>query len=245
LEFLFGEVAVVLQRAGHECGVDAWEALLVGELTQYLQLALGISPLRAAAWSLLPSLAVAGASPLATSPGQRRPRGTVMGGAFLIAASGFLVLTRLGPTSPLVVVIIGAGTLAFGLVMILTLVTELLVGTVAPERAGAASALMETRSEFGGALGIAVLGSIGAAVYASRIGPHLPSRLSNTDTHRARQGLAGAIAASAHLRGKAARTLLTTARAAFIDGMNVVAWVGIVVLVIAAATTVTLLRRAD
>jgi len=84
------------------------------------------------------------------------------------------VLTRLSPTAPLAVAIVGSGLLAFGLVMILTLVADLVVGTVAPERAGAASALMETCSEFGGALGIAVLGSIGASVYASRISAHLP-----------------------------------------------------------------------
>jgi DHA2 family multidrug resistance protein-like MFS transporter len=214
-------------------------------ITQYLQLVLGMSPLRAAVWSLVPSLAVAGAAPLATTLGQRHRRGNVMAAAFLIAASGFLALTQLRPTAPLVVAIVGSGLLAFGLVMILTLVTELVVGTVAPERAGAASALMETCSEFGGALGIAVLGSIGAAVYASRINAHLPNGLSGDDAHRARQGLAGAVATSAHLPSQVAHALLTTARHAFTDGMNVVAWVGAAVLVAAAAMTVALLRHTD
>jgi hypothetical protein len=117
------------------------------------------------------------------------------------------------------VAIVGSGLLAFGLVMILTLVADLVVGTVVPERAGAASALMETCSEFGGALGIAVLGSICAAVYASRLSAHLPGQVSHV--------------------------LLSTARGAFTDGLNVVAWVGAAVLVAAAATTVALLRRAD
>ena len=89
--------------------------------------------------------------------------------------------------------------LAFGLVMILTLVTDLVVGAVAPERAGSASALIETSSEFGGALGIAILGSIGTAVYGSRLAAHLPPGLSAADAHAARQGLAGAVATSAHL----------------------------------------------
>jgi DHA2 family multidrug resistance protein-like MFS transporter len=214
-------------------------------ITQYLQLALGMSPLRAALWSLVPSVAVAGAAPLATTLGQRHRRGDVMGGGFLIAAAGFLVLTRLSPTTPLAVAIVGSGLLAFGLVMILTLVADLVVGTVAPERAGAASALMETCSEFGGALGIAVLGSIGAAVYASRIGAHLPDGVSGEDAHGARQGLAGAVATSSHLPGQVSHALLSTARGAFTDGLNVVAWVGAAVLIAAAATTVALLRRAD
>ena len=137
------------------------------------------------------------------------------------------MLTRLSPTAPLAVAIVGSGLLAFGLVMILTLVADLVVGTVAPERAGAASALMETCSEFGGALGIAVLGSIGAAVYASRISAHLPDGLSGEDAHGARQGLAGAVATSTHLPGQVSHALLSTARGAFTDGLNVVAWVGL------------------
>jgi DHA2 family multidrug resistance protein-like MFS transporter len=212
-------------------------------ITEYLQLALGMSPLRAALWSLVPSVVVAGAAPHATTLSRRHRRGNVMAGAFLFAALGFLVLTQIGAGSPLLIVIIGAAALAAGLVMVLTLVTDLVVGTVAPERAGAASALAETTSEFGGALGIAVLGSIGTAVYGSRLDAHLPAGLSGDDAHGARQGLAGAVATSAHLHGPLADSLLTAARPAFIDGMTVADWVGAAVLIAAAITTASLLRR--
>jgi DHA2 family multidrug resistance protein-like MFS transporter len=213
-------------------------------LTQYLQLTLDMSPLRAALWSLVPSVAVAGAAPLATALGQRHARGNVMGVGFLVAAAGFLVLTQLRADSHLIVVLVGAGVLSVGLVVILTLVTDLVVGTVSPERAGSASALMETCSEFGGALGIAVLGSIGAAVYGSSIGRHLDG-LSGDQAHDARQGLAGAVATSANLPGSLGQTVLSAARTAFTDGMNVVAWVGAAVLIATAVATVTLLRGAD
>jgi DHA2 family multidrug resistance protein-like MFS transporter len=213
-------------------------------ITQYLQLTLGMSPFRAAVWSLVPSLAVAGAAPLATTLGQRYPRGNVMAGGFLVAAIGFLVLTQLRADSHLIVLIIGAGVLSVGLVMVMTLVADLVVGTVTPERAGSASALMETCSEFGGALGIAVLGSIGAAVYGSNIGSHLGG-LSGDQAHAARQGLAGAVATSGHLSDPLAHTLLSAARNAFTDGMNLVAWVGAAVLIATAVATVVLLRSAD
>jgi DHA2 family multidrug resistance protein-like MFS transporter len=213
-------------------------------ITQYLQLTLGMSPLRAALWSLVPTVAVAGAAPLATTLGRRYPRGRVMAAGFLVGAVGYLVLGRLHPGSPLVVAIVGSGVLATGLVMILTLVTDLVVGTVTPERAGAASALMETCSEFGGALGIAVLGSIGAAVYGGRLAAHLPAGLSAADAHSAGQGLAGAVATSARLHGQLADALLATARHAFTDEMNVVALVGAAILVAAAGATVRLVRNA-
>ncbi|HZZ95702.1 MAG TPA: hypothetical protein VFE19_01710 [Jatrophihabitantaceae bacterium] len=132
--------------------------------------------------------------------------------------------------------------LAFGLVMILTLVTDLVMASVAPERAGSASAMVETTSEFGGALGIAILGSIGTAVYGSRLDAHLPPGLSAPDAHAARQGLAGAVSTSAHLRGALAEQVLAVARHAYTDGLNVAMWVGAAILLAAAATTVVLLR---
>ena len=72
-------------------------------MTQYLQLALGMSPLRAALWSLVPSVAVAGAAPLATALGQRSSRAAGSWPArFVVGAGGFVVLTRLRAGSPLV-----------------------------------------------------------------------------------------------------------------------------------------------
>ena len=102
-----------------------------------------------------------------------------------------------------------------------------------------ASALMETGSEFGGALGIAVLGSIGAAVYGGRLAAHLPPGCPRpTRTRPARTGRRGGDE-RAPARSLAERCS-TAARHAFTDGMNVVAWVGAAILVAAAATTVLL-----
>jgi DHA2 family multidrug resistance protein-like MFS transporter len=135
--------------------------------------------------------------------------------------------------------------LAFGLVVILTLVTDLVMASVAPARAGSASALVETTSEFGGALGIAVLGSIGAAVYGGRLAAQLPSGLSAGQAHAARQGLAGAVATSAQLPRPLAERLLGVARYAYTDGLSVAMWVGAAILLTVAVATAVLLRPAE
>jgi DHA2 family multidrug resistance protein-like MFS transporter len=181
---------------------------------------------------------------LATALGQKHDRAYVMGGGFAIAAAGFGVMTQVHRGEPLVILIAGAGLLATGLVMVLTLVTELVVATAAPERAGTASALMETGSEFGGSLGIAVLGSIGAAVYGSIVPDRLPAGLGSSAEHAARESLAGASAVSAHLPSRIGDAVLARARSAFTSGMNTVAIVGAVILVAAAVSTVVVLRRA-
>ena len=104
---------------------------------------------------------------------------------------------------------------------------------------------METGSEFGGSLGIAVLGSVGAAMYGSRLGEYLPAGLTGDEAHDARQGLAGAVATSSHLHGRAADALLDTARSAFTVGLDVAASVGATILIAAAILTAVLLRRAE
>ncbi|MEV6282264.1 MFS transporter [Kribbella sp. NPDC051770] len=209
-------------------------------MTQYLQLVLGMSPLKAALWALVPSVAVGGAAPLSTALAGRFDRAYVLGGAFLLAASGFVLLTQIEIGSGLWVLLGGSGLLAAGLVMVMALITEAVVGAVAPERAGSASALMETCSEFGGALGIAVLGSIGTAAYRSDL--KLPLGLPGEVAAGAREGLPAATAVAAQLPVNLHDAVLAAARQAFNHSLNVAAIVGAVLLV-ATAITITLVLR--
>jgi DHA2 family multidrug resistance protein-like MFS transporter len=136
-------------------------------ITQYLQVVAGMSPMRAGLW-LLPAAAVlVTTSMIAPRLSHRYGPGPVLAGALLLSAAGYLLLTVAGAgrgPSLLIAafVLVYAGT---GPAMALT--TDLAVGAAPPERAGAASALSETSAELGGALGIALLGSVGAAVFRS------------------------------------------------------------------------------
>jgi DHA2 family multidrug resistance protein-like MFS transporter len=209
-------------------------------MTQYLQLVLGMGPLKAALWSLVPSVAVGGAAPLGTVLARKIDRAYVLGFGFVVAASGFGVLTQMHVDSSLAVLLIGAGLLAAGLVMVMSLVTEAIVGAVAPERAGSASALMETCSEFGGALGIAVLGSIGTATYRSDL--HLPSSIPTAAATAAHEGLAGATAVATQLPTQLGTAVLSAARHSFSHSMNVTALVGTILLAITAVAVTLVLR---
>ncbi|GAA1551481.1 MFS transporter [Kribbella lupini] len=209
-------------------------------MTQYLQLVLGLSPLKAALWALVPSIAVGAAAPLSTVLAARIDRAYVLGGAFLLSAGGFVVLTQIEVTSGLWVLLTGSGLLAAGLVMVMALVTEAVVGAVAPERAGSASALMETCSEFGGALGIAVLGSIGTAAYRSDL--QLPADLPAGALARAQEGLPAATAVAAQLPAQLHDAVLAAARHAFNHSLNTVAVVGAALLIATAVTITAVLR---
>ena len=106
--------------------------------------------------------------------------------------------------------------MSLGLAPVFILATDLIVGAAPPERAGAASAISETSSEFGGALGIAVLGSIGAAVYRSQLANTLPIRCPASDAAAiARDTLGGAVAIAGRLPDQMGAQVLDTARDAF------------------------------
>jgi DHA2 family multidrug resistance protein-like MFS transporter len=115
-------------------------------------------------WALPSVLAYLLASLL--GPGLTRwlPAGRVVAAGLAAMAAGFAVLALAGAVGLPAVV---AGTVIFsvGLAPAYILSTDLVVSAVRPERAGMAAAVTETGTELGGALGIAVLGSMGVAIY--------------------------------------------------------------------------------
>ncbi|MEU6602225.1 MFS transporter [Streptomyces flaveolus] len=205
--------------------------------TQYLQSVLGKSPLEAALWSLLPSVLIGVAGPVTAQLVQRGvDRGHVVACGFAVSAAGYALLALVG-TDSLWLVLAAAGVLACGAVMVLSQLTDLAMGGAPEERAGTASSLLETGTEFGGALGMAVLGSIGTAVYRHAMPATAPAE--------ARETLGGALADAARLPGRTGQTLLATAREAFTSGMRGAALAGVVILALAAVGAAVTLRRAE
>src|SRR5215468_1378875 len=154
--------------------------------TQYLQSVLGMSPLTAALWSLVPMVGTFTAAPLAQMLAGRIDRAYLAAGGFLVAAAGFAGLTQLQPRSPIVFLLICATIYAGGIVAVMTVGNELILGAVPPERAGAAAAMVETATELGAALGIAILGSVCVAAYRSQLAVSAPPGIRPADLAVAR-----------------------------------------------------------
>jgi DHA2 family multidrug resistance protein-like MFS transporter len=133
-------------------------------IAQYLQLVLGMTPLHAGLWTLPSVVAYLLASLLGPRLTRWFPAGRVVAAGLAAMAAGFAVIAAAGAVALPAVV---AGTVIFsvGLAPAYILTTDLVVSTVRPERAGMAAAVTETGTELGGALGIAVLGSVGVAAY--------------------------------------------------------------------------------
>lgn len=209
-------------------------------LTQYLQSVLGLSPFEAALWSLVPAAGVAVAAPAGAALAQRVDRAYVMGGGFLLSACGFLWLTQVRTDSALWFTLAGASLYAGGLVSAMTLANELALGAAPPERAGSAAAVLESGQELGGALGMAILGSIGAAAYSRDMAGALPPGVPRAEAIR--ETLGGATAAAARLPEGVADGVLTAAREAFTHGMSFAAVGAAVVMAGAGLFSFTWLR---
>ena len=210
-------------------------------VAQYLQLVLGLSPLIAGLCSVPSAIGFIVGSNLAPSLVRRFRTANVMGAALVIAAIGLVVLTRADVANGLLVVIIGSVVIALGLAPVLTLTTDLIVGSAPPERAGAASGISETAVELGGALGISILGSLGVAIYRGDLA-RLPSGLTADATATARDTLGGAVKVAASLPDSLGTAVLEVSRGAFVQAMQVAATISAVVAVGVAIFAVATLR---
>jgi DHA2 family multidrug resistance protein-like MFS transporter len=213
-------------------------------IAQYLQLVLGLSPLQAGLWTLPQSAGFILGSLLASVIVRRVRPAFVMTAGLALAAAGCGVLTKIDDIYGLTILVIGSILLSLGLAPVVTLATDLIVGAAPPERAGAASAISETSSEFGGALGIAILGSVGAAVYRSVMADTTLTWLPPEAADAARGTLGGALAASGRLPDHLAAELLSTARNAFVQAFELTAAIGAVGLLITAIMAAVMLRGA-
>jgi DHA2 family multidrug resistance protein-like MFS transporter len=209
---------------------------------QYLQLVLGLSPLQAGLWMLPSSAGFILGSMMTPLLARRAPPAAVMAAGLALAAVGFGLLTRLDGTTGLAVLVTGSVIFSLALAPVDTLATDLAVGAAPPERAGAASAITETSAEFGGALGIAVLGVVGTAVYRGQMAAGVPAGVPDQAAAVARDTLGGAVAAAGQLPDRLGAGLLEAAREAFTQGLHLAAAVSAAAALAFAVLVVAMLR---
>ena len=211
-------------------------------IAQYLQLVLGLSPLEAGLWTVPLMCAYIAGSMLVPTLARRFQPAWLMSGGLVISGLGFILLARLGDAPSLALLLIASVVYSLGMSPVVILATDLIVGSAPVERAGAASALSETSSELGGALGIAVLGSIGVMTYRTVMLSGLPAGIPPLAAEAAQSTLGAAIAEAGTLPGPVGAELLTTARAAFSHSFEVIALISAAIAFATALMTARLLR---
>jgi MFS transporter, DHA2 family, multidrug resistance protein len=184
---------------------------------QYLQLVLGLSPLQAGLWSIGPSLVFTVMSLQAWRVTERfGPVKSVIGG-LLVYALGAAVMGIAAYVQNLFGILGASMLMGLGFVPVILTTTGLIVGSAPPERAGSASAISETSAEFGGALGVAVMGSFATVIYRAMMAGADFSALP-AEAAQAARGSLGAAVDEARKLSVTDAPWLTLAREAFSDG---------------------------
>jgi DHA2 family multidrug resistance protein-like MFS transporter len=209
---------------------------------QYLQLVLEYSPLVAGLLTLPSFGAFMLGSMLAPIFVNRTRPAYVMAGGLAISAVGLLVMTQVRADGGIGVLLASVFVFSLGMAPIFTLTNDLILGAAPPERAGAASAISETGAELGGALSIAILGTLGTAVYRMQVDDGVPASVPAEDAETVRDTLGGAVATAAQLSEGVGAVVLEAAREAFTQGLQVVALVSAVLSALTAAGVALFLR---
>ena len=212
-------------------------------ISQYLQLVLGLSPLQAGLLALPASLLAIAGPMLSPIVVPRFGTAATVAAFLAIAGAGFGLAMIVGGTLAALSIGISWALWAFGGSAAATITTGSILGSAPPERAGSVSALAQTGAELGGALGIALLGSVGTAVYRGMVESALPTGLPSDLGATARETVGGALGVAAQLTDPVTAAALTlTAQEALTAALHATSAVGLVISMASAIAAAIYLR---
>ena len=208
--------------------------------TQYFQFVRGYSPLEAGLAILPSALTLIAVSPRSAALAQRYGAARVMAFGFAVIAGGLGVLSTMSPDTPYPVIAAALMLLGAGMAITAAPATGQIMTSVPLSKAGVGSAVNDTTRELGGALGIALLGTIANTAYRSGIdlsAVPLPAgaRAAAEESIGAADAIAGRIPGGEALAAQAA--------SAFTDAFNLVTTISVGIALAAAATILVVWRR--
>jgi len=213
-------------------------------IAQYLQAVLGLSPLAAGLLTMPWALAFVAGSLAAPWLARRVPAATILVRGLQLAATGFVLLVWPGRGGAgMALLMAGMVLMSLGMAPVFAVGNQIIISAAPPQRAGAASALAETSSEFSGALGVALFGSLGTVVYRLALADAMPAGVGAAGQQAALATIGAAIEAARQLPEPAGTALAEAAKAAFGRSLQATAIGGAAVVWAASVMAGRLLRR--
>ena len=211
-------------------------------ITQYLQTVLGFTAFDAGLRMMPMATVMLVVAPMSPRLVERIGTKLVAGCGLLLAAIGLVVVATVPVTNGYPRLLGGMLFLAVGMGMVMAPATESIMGSLPRNKAGVGSAMNDTTRQMGGALGVAVIGSVLASVYrpgvASRLTAlHAPAPVVSA----ARDSIGGAIDAANSLAEPLRSSVISASRSEFVSAFHGALLVGAVVLLAASATVFALL----
>jgi EmrB/QacA subfamily drug resistance transporter len=203
--------------------------------TQYLQTVLGFSALEAGVRMLPTAAFMLVVAPLAPRLVERVGTKLVVGGGLVLATIGLIGMSRVPVSNGYGHLLVAMAFMASGMGLVMAPATESIMGSLPPSKAGVGSAMNDTTRQMGGALGVAVIGSVLATFYepgvTRRVAPlHLPADAMST----VRDSVGGAVGLARTLPGSVGQVVAEAAKQEFVDGLRIALIAAALVVVVAA-----------
>ncbi len=191
-------------------------------ITQFLQLVQGFSPLEAGLRTLPFAIATGVTSPLAIVAMHRWGSKLVVAAGLAVMSAGFVIAARIEVDTPYVgLTLLSMVTIAIGLGLTTGPATESIMGALPEDKAGVGSAVNDTTREFGGTLGVAVVGSVFASIYgASLVNALEPLGLPQAVIDSVGESMAAALSTAQALPADLGGEVIRIAQESFVDGLS-------------------------
>jgi EmrB/QacA subfamily drug resistance transporter len=204
-------------------------------LTQYLQSVLGFSPLEAGAILLPMSAVMLVLAPMSARLVERLGTKLVLGTGLLVVALALALQTTLDTGSSTLHVVLVTIVLAAGMANVMAPATESIMGSLPRAKAGVGSAVNDTTRQMGGAIGVALIGSLLASVYRSDVrtglaGSGAPASL----VEQASSSVQSGVAAGRELGGALGQQVVTVSHQSFVSGYHLGVVVAAAIVLVAA-----------
>jgi EmrB/QacA subfamily drug resistance transporter len=195
-------------------------AMIFG-LTQYLQFVLDKSALAAGALMLALALGIPFGAQLSVRLVARRGTSQVVAGAMVLVAAVMLLISRWEIGTPDWAIVLTLFALATAMANVMAPATDAVMGAVPEEKAGIGSAMNDLVRQLGGALGVAIIGSVMNTVYRGQMTDVVASLPLPAPAAQAAGDSVGAATAIASQLGAAGAGLGEAARLAWVDALSV------------------------
>jgi EmrB/QacA subfamily drug resistance transporter len=192
-------------------------------LTQYFQFVLGYTPLETGIRMLPWAVVMIAVSPNAPRLAHRFGSKAVVTTGLSLIALGLVTMSFLTAESSYADIIWRIAIMALGMSLTMAPATESIMGSLPLAKAGVGSAVNDTTRQVGGAMGVAIVGSVASSIYSSRIGDAIagtPSAPPPGIINEIENSLGFALQFAARLGGPAGEALANAARTGFVDGMQ-------------------------
>jgi EmrB/QacA subfamily drug resistance transporter len=209
----------------------------------YLQFARGYSPLDAGLATLPFAAMMVIVSPRSAAIGERLGGGRTIAMGFAFIAVGFGVFTLIDVSTPYLVLVLAMVLMAGGMAVTAAPATGAIMSAVPLAKAGVGSAVNDTTRELGGALGIAIFGTIVNSAYRANVDLG-GLGLSAGAADQAKESVGAAVGVAAQVGGDSGAGLTHRAASAFTDAYNVASTVSVLIAVAAAVLVAGTFSRA-